>query len=249
MKESGVYKITNTVNGKIYIGSSIDVERRIRQHTWKLKHGTHKNRHLQYAYNKYGAENFIIEIIEFCEAEKCIEREQFYLDFYTPFNIENGYNIRTIAESQLGIKFSEESIKKLSESHKGYKPTLQARKNQSSAMMGRKVSDETREKLRAKNIGKKMSKEACAKISVALTKRKGKMSDFQKSQLKIGRDKFNENHPDIIKFNQYTKDGEFIMEHKSMKAAAIHIKGIPSHVWRVVHGLRKTTRGFIFKTA
>lgn len=51
---AGVYKISNSSNGKCYIGSSIDIDRRRLEHFSALLHNKHINQHLQNAYNKYG---------------------------------------------------------------------------------------------------------------------------------------------------------------------------------------------------
>lgn len=92
-KICGVYKITNIINGKFYIGSSKDIKYRWRQHKKKLDEGIHGNPHLQGAWNKYGGEkSFRFEIIEECSPDIQFEREQFYLNTLKPFD-ENGYNI------------------------------------------------------------------------------------------------------------------------------------------------------------
>ena len=92
-KICGVYKITNIVNGKIYIGSSKDILNRWYQHERNLDEGNHGNAHLQNAWDKYGGKNsFTFEIIEECNPTIQFEREQFYLDKLNPFD-DNGYNI------------------------------------------------------------------------------------------------------------------------------------------------------------
>jgi group I intron endonuclease len=88
----GVYKIINKTNGKFYIGSSKDVKNRWRQHKRKLNSGTHGNPHLQNAWNLYGEEGFLFEIIEECPPELQFEKEQYYLNTLNPFD-DNGYNI------------------------------------------------------------------------------------------------------------------------------------------------------------
>lgn len=95
---SGIYKITNLVNGKIYVGSSCNIKRRWDEHKYELSHNTHSNGHLQKAYNKYGKNNFSYEIIEECDENDLLKREQYYLDILKPFtHTENGYNIQKIA--------------------------------------------------------------------------------------------------------------------------------------------------------
>lgn len=58
MKKSGIYKIINTKNSKIYIGSSVDLFYRIKRHQNDLKRNSHCNDHLQKSWNKYGAKYF-----------------------------------------------------------------------------------------------------------------------------------------------------------------------------------------------
>jgi group I intron endonuclease len=74
----GVYKITNTVNGKFYIGSSKNIPTRIKQHFYQLKRNLHHSAHLQSAYNKYGKDSFIHEVL--LECENFLEEEQKLLD-------------------------------------------------------------------------------------------------------------------------------------------------------------------------
>ena len=92
-KICGIYKITNIVNGKFYIGSSNNIKNRWSQHENALDEGTHGNAYLQNAWNKYGGKkNFKFEIIEECAPEVQFEREQYYLNTLKPFD-DNGYNI------------------------------------------------------------------------------------------------------------------------------------------------------------
>lgn len=91
-KICGVYKITNTANGKFYIGSSNNIKSRWCQHKNSLNEGNHGNVHLQNAWNKYGGQSFKFEIIEECDPKYQFEREQFYLNELNPFD-NNGYNI------------------------------------------------------------------------------------------------------------------------------------------------------------
>jgi hypothetical protein len=91
-KICGVYKITNTANGKFYVGSSKDIKSRWYQHTSRLNENKHGNSYLQNAWNKYGSQSFKFELIEECNPEIQFEREQFYLNELNPFD-DNGYNI------------------------------------------------------------------------------------------------------------------------------------------------------------
>lgn len=91
-----IYKITNQVNGKGYIGKTIDsVEERWRHHKSDANrltiHGkAAQNRPLYSAINKYGIENFKIETIEECDISVLEDRERYWIEYYQTF--KNGYN-------------------------------------------------------------------------------------------------------------------------------------------------------------
>lgn len=89
----GIYKITNKANNKKYIGQSNNVENRLKNgHLKPLLNNKHKNEHLQAAFNKYGIQNFLFEIIEECEEDLLNEREQYWIEYYKCYLPENGYN-------------------------------------------------------------------------------------------------------------------------------------------------------------
>ena len=77
----GIYKITNVVNGKYYVGSSIKLSGRIARHKRELRNNVHPNSKLQRSWNKYGESNFTFEILLFCDEEKLLEVEQEHLDY------------------------------------------------------------------------------------------------------------------------------------------------------------------------
>lgn len=127
---SGIYKIENTINGKVYFGSSNNINKRKKQHFSSLKNGSHCNTHLQRSFNIYGEDNFIFEAVEFCEEKNLLNIEQMYLDIY--FDGSNRcYNENPIANkppSRKGIQpwnkgknniYSEETLRKMSMAKKG----------------------------------------------------------------------------------------------------------------------------------
>lgn len=83
----GIYKITNKINGKCYIGQSIHIERRWREHCTKSS-----NSFISQAIKDFGKENFSFEVIEECKAEELNEKEEYYINFYNSIT-PNGYNI------------------------------------------------------------------------------------------------------------------------------------------------------------
>lgn len=83
----GIYRIKNLINGKCYYGSSKEIEKRWKTHLNQLRNKKHINCILQNAWNKYGEDNFIFEIVEECELEKLFEVEQKYIDTCGDYNI------------------------------------------------------------------------------------------------------------------------------------------------------------------
>lgn len=127
--KSGIYKIINTINSKIYIDSAVNLKTRKINHFNKLKSGNHDNIHLQRAFNKYGEENFIFEKIELVQDKNMlINREQYWIDFY---GIKNIYNMCPVAGSTLGKKFSEETKIKIGKTSKGRKFSEESKQKRS----------------------------------------------------------------------------------------------------------------------
>ncbi len=88
--DSGIYRITNTHNDKCYIGSSKNIKFRMYdQHRRELRKNAHKNGHLQGAWNKYGESLFKFEVLEYCEVDSLIKREQYWIDQYSKEELYN----------------------------------------------------------------------------------------------------------------------------------------------------------------
>lgn len=97
----GIYKITNLINGKCYIGKSICIERRFAQH--KSPYEWQRNASPLYqAFQKYGIKNFNFEILEECLESQLNEKEKEYIKQYNSLTSENGYNIRSGGEGMDG---------------------------------------------------------------------------------------------------------------------------------------------------
>lgn len=89
--KSGIYKITNIVNNKFYIGSSKNLYKREKQHFTLLKNNKNHCKLLQRAYNKYGKESFKFEILALCPLEYLFKLEQWFVNNFKPH-----YNISII---------------------------------------------------------------------------------------------------------------------------------------------------------
>lgn len=119
-----LYKITNTTNGKIYIGSAKEYKRRASQHVASLKQQKHSNKHLQASWNKWGEDAYLFEVVEVVEGDKG-ERfrvEQKYIDdLIKEDKWENTFNFKKKVKQKERSCFSkspEETREKLSKSSK-----------------------------------------------------------------------------------------------------------------------------------
>ncbi len=105
MPKSGIYRITCLSNGKIYIGSATDIRVRWNRHRYDLRKHIHKNHYLQNAWKKYGEEDFVFEVVEeVLEVEQIVVKEQTWLNNTRCYDRQIGFNTRTIAESNRGVK-------------------------------------------------------------------------------------------------------------------------------------------------
>lgn len=87
----GIYKITNKINNKSYIGQSIHIERRWSEHLQGSRYNPHSVLHL--AMKKYGEENFIFEILELCDEKDLNVKEEKYIIQYNTL-VPMGYNVQ-----------------------------------------------------------------------------------------------------------------------------------------------------------
>lgn len=90
----GIYKIQNKKNQKVYIGKSINIEKRWKTHQIFLNNNKHQNQHLQNAWNKYGADNFEFSVLYECSEDQLNEAEKKYISQYNSMDVEYGYNLR-----------------------------------------------------------------------------------------------------------------------------------------------------------
>lgn len=101
----GVYKVTNKINGKFYIGCSINIYNRWSCHkARKSKNGAEYTKPLYIAMREFGKENFEFEIIERCEESVLIEREKYWINKLNA--LEVGYNVKLEMETHNNVKLS-----------------------------------------------------------------------------------------------------------------------------------------------
>lgn len=107
----GVYQIKNLKNKKIYVGSTtVSFEKRLYDHLYGLNTGNHKNSYMQKSFNKHGKQNFEFSILEVCEKEEVLNREQYWIDKLEVLNKNKGYNINPLASGTPNM--SKETIEK-----------------------------------------------------------------------------------------------------------------------------------------
>jgi len=92
MDKTGIYKIFCRVNNKAYIGSSVNVKRRLQQHLYALKSNRHINEHLQNAWNQYGENEFEFLLLEEVNSDGLLVREQFWIDKLNASQRSSGFN-------------------------------------------------------------------------------------------------------------------------------------------------------------
>ena len=165
----GIYKIENLINHKVYIGQSIDIERRFRNHI-----NYEVNPYLKRAFEKYGIKNFSFEIIK--ETKDLDYWEIFLIQIYRATDKRYGYN--SDFGGNANKVCSEEHKRKISESNKGKKFTKEhkeklsfAKKGKTSSFKGKKMSEESRRKLSLSHKGQKPHKwSEESKLKLALSK-------------------------------------------------------------------------------
>ena len=115
----GIYKIENLINHKVYVGQATDITARWYHHIKALNDNIHHNPHLQSAWNKYGQHSFSFSVIEECDYDNLIEREQFWIDHFGGMESPNTYNLR---DANIGGHLSQETREKLSLAGMGKEP-------------------------------------------------------------------------------------------------------------------------------
>lgn len=142
-----IYSILNKVNGKIYVGLSVNHQKRKNEHIRKLNRGVHENPHLQKTWNKYGADAFEFNILENCSDDKLSDNEIWWINYFDSTNCDKGYNMESGGNSRYTVS-EETRAKFIGENNPMYGKCGELAPN-----YGKLVSDETKQKIREARLG------------------------------------------------------------------------------------------------
>ena len=160
----GIYKIINVINNKFYVGSAVDFTVRKRKHWWELRRGTHRNKHLQAAWLKYGEPAFTFVIVEELPLDAdVLAAENVWLKEHV--GKEYCYNIATDATApQLGMSGEKNAMWGKTFSH-----TDEAKAKIAAAAAARVQTEEEKVKRRKSMRGHHVAASTKAKISATLS--------------------------------------------------------------------------------
>lgn len=221
-----IYRVTNLINGKQYIGMDTNNNPDYLGSGFQIKQ----------AIKKYGKENFSKEILEECTTlSELREREVFWIKFFNAVQNENYYNLlEEITPLQKGRKRSEETRKKISKVKQEYY------KEHPGPNKGKKFSADVRAKISTSKKGQKLSEETCKKLSEV---RKGRPCTWGStiSKSKTG----TPNSKTWKPVDQYDLQGNFLKRYPGV-AVAKKETGINT-IYSNLCGDSKTAGGFIWK--
>lgn len=149
-----IYKITNSLNGKVYVGSTKDPHSRWNDHKSSLRRGTNSSRRLQADWDICGEDCFAFEVLEETDEADRFTREQYYMDLYRSYDEGKGYNISPTAENCTGRRHTEAARRKMSVSHTGKTLSEESRRKQSEAMKQYVFTEEHRRHISEANKGR-----------------------------------------------------------------------------------------------
>lgn len=153
--KTGIYSITHTDSGRVYIGSAKDFAGRWRSHRCLLKKGKHHSSHLQAAWNKYGEPAFEFKKILICSEENLILYEQILLDGHQAADRLHGFNARPVAESVLGMKHSDATRAKIKAARAKQVFSAETKALWSKNRTGRKMPEDFGARARVWKLGNK----------------------------------------------------------------------------------------------
>ena len=232
----GIYLITNMVNGKVYVGQAMDIEDRWVNHRAGLNGGYHVNKHLQRAWNKYGADSFSFTVLTECAEEQLNTMEEYFIFCLDSYDSRVGYNKNYGGGSGRPTK---ETKKKISEASKGRTHTEESKRKIGAFHKGKTLSEETKRKLSESRKGKTLSAETKRKLSEA---NKGKtFSAEHKKKLSESQKNYKKKSKAVIGIHKVTG---LIVEYPSTREARRQTGIDNSHIAHRCRGIQKSAGGY-----
>lgn len=158
----GIYVICNVKTDTFYVGKSVNIEKRFKNHLKNLRQNKHYNKHLQNSYNKYGEEFFEFDVVEECNENQLNEKEKYWIAYYK----NNNFNLYNITDGGDGGKMPQYIIEKnrikISNKAKGSEYVKHFGKQ--NGMYGKHHTEETKRKISQANKGRKHTEETKRKM-------------------------------------------------------------------------------------
>lgn len=217
-----IYKTTNLLNGKIYIGKRVY---RKKDDNWYLGSGIYLNR----AIKKHGRENFKKEILEWCNDKTHLcKREIYWIEQFNATNPEIGYNLSLGGD---GGNVGVEAYIKIGNKLRGKKKPKEFGEKISKALKGKPKSEEHNEKVRQSLLGRTRPKEVVGKMSKSI---KNKYDNGWESPVQI----------EVHQYNKTT--GDYIQSFKSATEAGRVLNVDRKAITNNCVGKSKSSGGFIW---
>ena len=233
----GIYIIYNKITRQFYIGSAVNIRKRLNLHKYCLRKNKSHNQHLQNSFNKHGEINFIFTSIFYLKniinlKENLIKLEQYYIDILRPH-----YNKRLFVETNMGFKHTEETKKIISNKHKLNHPkkyTLEERIQVGKRMKGNKYAVGHS----PWNKGKKMPQYLVDNLKKINTNR---IISSTELEMRRSTNKFSK----IVQ--QFDLNDNLINEFRSTREASRVIKKSSSGIIQVCNNKQKIAYGYKWK--
>jgi len=233
----GIYKITNP-KGKIYIGQSINIEKRKKQYS-RLNNCKEQIK-LYHSLKKYGYSNHTFEIVEECEVEELNIRERYWQDFYNV--LEEGLNLRLTETFDRSGKLSEEIREKMSKIRKEYNQTPEGKESRKKAMKN------TNQAARVAKIDYKLRHQRTDYIKRRInTDYKTRTANTDYKARTANTDYATRSLKQFVPILQFSLDGVFLREWESSIGAGKTLKIHRNCISACLRGKQKTAGGFIWK--